>query len=58
MKKVLYLTVVLMMYTGVGACTPGTREKTKLRVLIAGSLIVPFDEIERAFEEKHPCQPH
>jgi len=43
-----------------GACAggipllPGHEEKTEMRVLFAGSLILPFDDLERAFEERHP----
>jgi molybdate/tungstate transport system substrate-binding protein len=53
MKKTLYL-IILAALVGAVACIPREREKTELRVLFAGSLIVPFDDMERAFEEKHP----
>jgi molybdate/tungstate transport system substrate-binding protein len=33
---------------------PGQQGKTQMRVLFAGSLILPFDDLERAFEEAHP----
>lgn len=31
-----------------------SREKTRLSVFIAGSLIIPADELERVYEEQHP----
>jgi molybdate/tungstate transport system substrate-binding protein len=33
---------------------PAQGKKTEMRVLFAGSLILPFDDLERAFEEQHP----
>ncbi len=53
MKKVVYL-IVLATLIGIVACTPRAQEKTQLRVLFAGSLIIPFDEMEREFEKTHP----
>jgi molybdate/tungstate transport system substrate-binding protein len=32
----------------------GPRERVPLRILFAGSLIVPFDQLEAAYEEVHP----
>jgi molybdate/tungstate transport system substrate-binding protein len=29
-------------------------EKTRLKIMIAGSLIMPFEELEKAYEETHP----
>ena len=43
---------LLVAIISVGACAP--KEKTSLRVLFAGSLIVPFHELEAAFEQAHP----
>lgn len=54
MKKSYHLILALALGLTLSACAPRAQEKTQLRVLIAGSLIVPFDEMERAFEEKHP----
>jgi molybdate/tungstate transport system substrate-binding protein len=56
MKKLSYLLLACALTTCLGACSvlPGQQEKTELRVLFAGSLILPFDELERAFEEQHP----
>jgi len=56
MKKLCYLILILILMIGLtlSACGPRTREKTQMRVLIAGSLIVPFDALEQAFEAEHP----
>jgi molybdate/tungstate transport system substrate-binding protein len=50
-----YMVAVLLL-TGISAtgCRTQPQEKTQLRMLVAGSLIIPFDELERAFEEQHP----
>ena len=45
------LLVVLALGTTSG-CAP--KEKTPLSVFFAGSLIVPFDALEKAYEAKHP----
>ncbi|MDY6875057.1 MAG: tungstate ABC transporter substrate-binding protein WtpA [Chloroflexota bacterium] len=50
MKKLYCLILALAL----SACTLSPGEKTQLRVLLAGSLIVPFDDLESAFEEQHP----
>jgi molybdate/tungstate transport system substrate-binding protein len=42
---------IALLVTCVG-CAP--REKTPLRVLFAGSLIIPFEALERAYEAQHP----
>ena len=52
MKKSYYLILTLALVLSACALPPG--EKTQLRVLLAGSLIIPFDDLESAFEEKHP----
>lgn len=36
-----------------GGCAPRPQEKVRVRALIAGSLIIPFDALEKAFEAKH-----
>jgi molybdate/tungstate transport system substrate-binding protein len=48
--KALLLSFSLLALT---ACN-GSGEKTRLKVLIAGSLIVPFEELEKVYEEAHP----
>ncbi len=50
MKKLYCLILTLVL----SACALSPGEKTQLRVLLAGSLIVPFDDLEAAFEAKHP----
>jgi molybdate/tungstate transport system substrate-binding protein len=35
-------------------CTESPEERIPLTVILAGSLIYPFEEIEAAFEEEHP----
>ncbi len=37
-----------------GGCRSGPQSKTSLKVLFAGSLIIPFDDLERAYEAEHP----
>ena len=54
MKKLCYLILISMLGLTLGACGTRSGEKTQMRVLIAGSLIVPFDALERAFEAQHP----
>jgi molybdate/tungstate transport system substrate-binding protein len=48
------LLVALLFLLGVSACSSGPQEKVELVVLEAGSLVVPFDEIEEEFEKRHP----
>jgi molybdate/tungstate transport system substrate-binding protein len=54
MKKALRLrALVLVLALGpLTACAP--RPKTPLKVLYAGSLIIPFEALEKAYEAKHP----
>lgn len=47
------LAVVLNGCSGV-PMLPAREKKTEMRVLFAGSLILPFDDLEHAFEEQHP----
>lgn len=35
-------------------CATKPAEKTPLRVIIAGSLMIPFDDLENAYEAEHP----
>jgi molybdate/tungstate transport system substrate-binding protein len=37
-----------------GGCTPSTQEKIELKVICAGSLMVPFAEVEKAYEAQNP----
>ena len=46
--------VVLAAVIVMAAYLPHEQEKTKLKVIYAGSLIVPFAEIEKRFESQHP----
>ncbi len=41
----------LLLLAGCGA---GSQEKMNLRVLFAGSLIIPFEQLEKEFEASHP----
>jgi molybdate/tungstate transport system substrate-binding protein len=54
MRKIFYLLVALITCVGTSACGARPGERTPLRVLLAGSLMIPFDGLERAFEEEHP----
>jgi molybdate/tungstate transport system substrate-binding protein len=55
MKSRALLLTALMLALALGpltACTP--RPKTALKVLYAGSLIIPFDTLEKVYEAQHP----
>ncbi len=55
LKKIFVLVILLIATTaifGLSACS-GIKP-TKIRVLCAGSLMVPFQELEKAFEVKYP----
>jgi molybdate/tungstate transport system substrate-binding protein len=47
---------VVLLIAGIGAtaCRARPQEKVQLRMLVAGSLLIPFDELEQAFEAQHP----
>ncbi len=45
------LILVCVQFAGIVTCSSGP---VKVRVLCAGSLIVPFSELEKAYEAKHP----
>lgn len=51
----IFATVFVNLGLGVGGCTPATRsEKIELRVICAGSLMVPFTEVAKAYEAQNP----
>ena len=52
LRTMLIPIVLVPLVLSVAGCKP--REKTPLKVLFAGSLIVPIYEVEAAFEEAHP----
>jgi molybdate/tungstate transport system substrate-binding protein len=53
LRKILRLCVfVVLLSLTLGACS--TNDKKTLSIFIAGSLIVPFDELEQAYEVLHP----
>jgi molybdate/tungstate transport system substrate-binding protein len=52
MKKSNPLIIPLIIIFSISACAP--KEKTPLVVFAAGSLIQPFTDLEKAFEEKYP----
>lgn len=47
------VAVTLILLVAVGGCL-GPQSKVPLRVLYAGSLIIPFGDLEKAFAAKHP----
>lgn len=49
--RIVLLSLSLLLAAGAG-CAP--RQKTTLVVFAAGSLIIPFDQLEKAFEARHP----
>ena len=48
------LTVIIIAIASVTACAPPGGSRTGLRVICAGSLMVPFYEMEKEFEAQHP----
>ena len=50
MKKLYCLILALAL----SACALSSGEKTQMHVLLAGSLVIPFNDLEAAFEAKHP----
>ncbi|MBN1812612.1 MAG: tungstate ABC transporter substrate-binding protein WtpA [Anaerolineae bacterium] len=48
------MAALLLASIGLAACRTQPQEKVQLRMLVAGSLLVPFDELEQAFEAQHP----
>jgi molybdate/tungstate transport system substrate-binding protein len=47
----LLMLTSLIVFTG---CSGEEQERTEIRVLCAGSLMVPLNELEKAFEDLHP----
>jgi molybdate/tungstate transport system substrate-binding protein len=45
---------VLISLTGFTACSSNRPAKTEMRVLCAGSLMIPLEAIEEAYEARHP----
>ena len=45
--------IVTLLATGTG-CASKPKNKVPMRVLIAGSLMIPFDDLEKAYEAEHP----
>lgn len=53
-RMIVSLLIVALLCASAG-CSAGTGgPKTVLRVVPAGSLILPFDDVERSFEAEHP----
>lgn len=48
------LIIIAAVVVSVSLYMPHKQEKTRLKVICAGSLIVPFEEIEKQFESQHP----
>ena len=55
-KLQLIAIVLITMLCWSSGCTSGGtgQDKTVLKVVPAGSLLQPFDEVEKAFEAQHP----
>ncbi len=49
-----FLCLALLVTAGLPACSPGSSERTQLLVICAGSLMGPFQEIEKAYEAVNP----
>jgi molybdate/tungstate transport system substrate-binding protein len=54
LKSACIAVVLLIAGVGTAACRTQLQEKTQLRTLVAGSLLIPFDELGQAFETQHP----
>jgi molybdate/tungstate transport system substrate-binding protein len=56
MKKVLHLIALMTILAAIVGTTGcgHKKEKTKLEVIHAGNLIVPFEKMEKEFEKEHP----
>jgi molybdate/tungstate transport system substrate-binding protein len=52
LPRILLIFVLLVCSTATTGCQP--KEKTPLVMFAAGSLIKPFDDLEKAFESKYP----
>jgi molybdate/tungstate transport system substrate-binding protein len=50
----LALLAASLLCLSIGGCKPTAQEKTELKVICAGSLMVPFTEVERAYEAQNP----
>ncbi len=48
------LTLASALILALSSCANPPKEKTPLRVFFAGSLIIPFDALEKAYEARHP----
>ena len=53
LKRHLLALVLMSVLTAVG-CATKPAEKTPLNIIIAGSLMIPFDGLEKAYEAEHP----
>lgn len=60
MRKLLYILLILSLATMAAACTSpeasqeNNKDKTELKVIIAGSLLAPFQQLEKEYESLHP----
>ncbi|MHC1783072.1 MAG: tungstate ABC transporter substrate-binding protein WtpA [Anaerolineaceae bacterium] len=54
MRKIISLGTLVVFFAILSGCTARSVEKTPLNVFAAGSLIRPFDDLEKAFEAKYP----
>ncbi len=56
MMKAIHVLVLVVIAAAIVATVylPHEQEKTELKVVYAGSLVVPFGEIEKQFESTHP----
>ena len=55
LKSALPTLVLIIMLLVIGSgCASKPKEKVPVRVLIAGSLMIPFDDLEKAYEAEHP----
>ena len=50
----LTLALIIMLPATGGGCASRPKDKVPVRVLIAGSLMIPFDGLEKVYEAEHP----
>jgi molybdate/tungstate transport system substrate-binding protein len=53
-RLALALLAASLLYLSTSGCKPTSQEKMELKVICAGSLMVPFTEVERVYEARNP----
>jgi molybdate/tungstate transport system substrate-binding protein len=53
-KRLSILVIFIIVFASILSLTGYAKNKTTLKIINAGSLLVPFKEMEKAFEEIYP----